>query len=125
MNDIIKITNNLRFRTGSAVFVVKIKGKIEIFHGWRAVHSNHRLPVKGGLRFDLNVNQEEIEALAALMTFKCAVVDVPFGGAKGALLIDPKKKFDFNFIFESRIFLVSFSIFHSSFVYPASTKSSM
>ena len=72
-------------------FPVKIKGKIEIFYGWRAVHSNHRLPVKGGLRYSLNVDQKEVEALASLMTFKCAVVDVPFGGAKGALLIDPKK----------------------------------
>ena len=71
-------------------FPVKIKGQIEIFQGWRAVHSNHRLPVKGGLRFSTNVNQEEVEALASLMTFKCAVVDVPFGGAKGGLLIDPK-----------------------------------
>jgi len=72
-------------------FPVKIKGRIEIFYGWRAVHSNHRLPVKGGLRYSTNINQEEIEALASLMTFKCAVVDVPFGGAKGGLLIDPKK----------------------------------
>ena len=72
-------------------FPVKINGKIEIFYGWRAVHSSHRLPVKGGLRFSLNINQEEIEALASLMTFKCAVVDVPFGGGKGGLLIDPKK----------------------------------
>ena len=72
-------------------FPVKIKNQIEIFHGWRAVHSTHRLPVKGGLRFSTNVNQEEVEALASLMTFKCAVVDVPFGGAKGGLLIDPKK----------------------------------
>ena len=72
-------------------FPVKIKNQIEIFHGWRAVHSTHRLPVKGGLRFSTNVNQEEVEALASLMTFKCAVVDVPFGGAKGGLLIDPKQ----------------------------------
>ena len=72
-------------------FPIKLKGEIKIFHGWRAVHSNHRLPAKGGLRFATNVNQEEIEALASLMTFKCAVVDVPFGGAKGGLLIDPQK----------------------------------
>ena len=72
-------------------FPVKIKGEIKIFHGWRAVHSNHRLPVKGGIRYSTDVNQEEIEALASLMTFKCALVDVPFGGAKGGLLIDPKK----------------------------------
>ena len=72
-------------------FPVKIKGEIKIFHGWRAVHSNHRLPVKGGLRYSTDVNQGEIEALASLMTFKCALVDVPFGGAKGGLLIDPKK----------------------------------
>ncbi|HJL58441.1 MAG: Glu/Leu/Phe/Val dehydrogenase [Pelagibacteraceae bacterium] len=72
-------------------FPVKIKGEINIFHGWRAVHSNHRLPVKGGLRYSTDVNQGEIEALASLMTFKCALVDVPFGGAKGGLLIDPKK----------------------------------
>ena len=72
-------------------FPVKIKNKIEIFYGWRAVHSQHRLPVKGGLRYSTNVSQEEIEALASLMTFKCAVMDIPFGGAKGGLLIDPKK----------------------------------
>jgi len=72
-------------------FPVKIKGKIETFIGWRAVHSDHRLPTKGGIRFAPNVSQNEVEALAALMSYKCALVDVPFGGSKGGLLIDPKK----------------------------------
>ena len=70
-------------------FPVKIRGKIEVFTGWRATHSTHRLPSKGGIRFAPYANQDEVEALAALMTYKCAIVDVPFGGSKGALLIDP------------------------------------
>lgn len=70
-------------------FPVKIRGKIEVFTGWRATHSTHRLPSKGGLRYAPYVNQDEVEALAALMTYKCAIVDVPFGGSKGALIIDP------------------------------------
>ncbi|HEY9050832.1 MAG TPA: Glu/Leu/Phe/Val dehydrogenase [Gammaproteobacteria bacterium] len=70
-------------------FPVKIRGKIEVFTGWRAVHSTHRLPAKGGIRYAPYADQDEVEALAALMTYKCAIVDVPFGGSKGALLIDP------------------------------------
>ena len=72
-------------------FPVKINGKVENFVGWRSVHSDHQLPAKGGIRFAPNVNQDEVEALAALMSYKCALVDVPFGGSKGGLLIDPKK----------------------------------
>lgn len=70
-------------------FPVKIRDKVEVFTGWRAVHSTHRLPAKGGIRFATIVDQDEVEALAALMTYKCAIVDVPFGGSKGGLLIDP------------------------------------
>jgi hypothetical protein len=68
-------------------FPVKLDGKVEVFTGWWAAHSAHRLPAKGGLRFSPSVSQSEVEALASLMTYKCAIVDVPFGGAKGGLLI--------------------------------------
>ncbi|NNM01238.1 MAG: Glu/Leu/Phe/Val dehydrogenase [Gammaproteobacteria bacterium] len=71
-------------------FPVEIRGRIETFTGWRALHSSHRLPAKGGIRFARIVDQHEVEALAMLMTYKCAIVDVPFGGSKGGLAIDPK-----------------------------------
>lgn len=72
-------------------FPVELRGRIEVITGWRATHSEHRLPAKGGIRYSLNASQEDIEALAALMSYKCAIVDVPFGGSKGGVCIDPKQ----------------------------------
>jgi len=72
-------------------FPVLIKGEIEVFTGWWAIHSTHRTPAKGGMRYALITSQDEIEALSSLMSYKCALADVPFGGAKGGLCIDPRQ----------------------------------
>lgn len=72
-------------------FGVRLRGDIKTFTGYRSVHSEHMEPVKGGIRFAPSVNQDEVEALAALMTYKCALVEAPFGGSKGGLCIDPRE----------------------------------
>jgi glutamate dehydrogenase (NAD(P)+) len=81
----IKVTNS----TYVVRFGVRLRNQMQTFTGYRSVHSEHLEPVKGGIRYAPYANQNEVEALASLMTYKCALMDIPFGGAKGALAIDP------------------------------------
>ncbi len=83
----IKICNS----TYTVRFGVRLRNKLYTFTGYRSVHSEHREPVKGGIRYSPLADQDEVEALASLMTFKCALVEAPFGGSKGALVIDPNE----------------------------------
>ena len=72
-----------------AVPVHRDNGEVEVYTGYRVIHNSSRGPAKGGIRFDLNVSLDEVKALAAWMTWKCAVVNIPFGGAKGGVICDP------------------------------------
>ena len=83
----IKIANS----TYIVRFGVRLRGGLQTFTGYRSVHSEHFEPVKGGIRYAPQADQDEVEALAALMTYKCALMEIPFGGSKGALTINPRE----------------------------------
>jgi len=84
-----KILRNPEKQIITSVPVVMDNGEIEVFQGYRVLYNTSRGPAKGGIRFDMGVTLDEVTALAAWMTWKCAVVDVPFGGAKGGVICDP------------------------------------
>lgn len=87
------LTNKINVYNSSYItrFGVSLRGKMHTFEGWRSVRSNHPSPAKGGIRYVPYADLDEVEALAALLTYKCALMDIPFGGSKGALKIDPNE----------------------------------
>jgi glutamate dehydrogenase (NAD(P)+) len=111
-----------QMKTCNAVYhmafpVEKDDGSIEVIHGWRAEHSQHKLPTKGGIRYDYRVNEDEVMALSALMTYKCAMVEVPFGGAKGGIRIDRKNYSDAELERITRRY--TFELWRKGFIGPA------
>ena len=88
---IYKILRNPEKQITVSCPIVLDNGEVEVFTGHRVLYNTSRGPAKGGIRFDMNVSLEEVKALAAWMTWKCAVVNIPFGGGKGGVVCDPSK----------------------------------
>ncbi len=84
-----KILRNPEKQIIVSVPVLRDNGELDVYTGYRVLYNTSRGPAKGGIRFDLNVTLEEVKALAAWMTWKCAVVNIPFGGSKGGVVCDP------------------------------------
>ena len=84
-----RVLSQPQYEITVSIPIERDNGDIEVFTGFRVIHNTARGPGKGGIRFDVHVDQDEVRALAAWMTWKCAVVDIPFGGAKGGVLCDP------------------------------------
>ncbi|MDB4914395.1 MAG: Glu/Leu/Phe/Val dehydrogenase, partial [Gemmatimonadetes bacterium] len=86
-----KVLRNPEKQIIVSVPVMMDNGEVEVYTGYRVLYNTSRGPAKGGIRFDMRVNLDEVKALAAWMTWKCAVVNLPFGGAKGGVICDPLK----------------------------------
>src|SRR5206468_2715346 len=84
-----KVLRNPEKQIIVSVPVLRDSGELEVYTGYRVLYNTSRGPAKGGIRFDLNVTLEEVKALAAWMTWKCALVNIPFGGSKGGVVCDP------------------------------------
>src|ERR1043166_1092537 len=84
-----KVLRNPEKQIIVSIPVVRDNGEVEVYTGYRVLYNTSRGPAKGGIRFDLNVTLEEVKALAAWMTWKCALVNIPFGGSKGGVVCDP------------------------------------
>src|SRR5438067_7201258 len=84
-----KVLRNPEKQIIVSVPIIRDNGEVEVFTGYRVLYNTSRGPAKGGIRFDLNVTLEEVKALAAWMTWKCALVNIPFGGSKGGVVCDP------------------------------------
>jgi len=84
-----KVLRNPEKQIIVSVPILRDSGEVEVYTGYRVLYNTSRGPAKGGIRFDLNVTLEEVKALAAWMTWKCALVSIPFGGSKGGVVCDP------------------------------------
>ncbi|MGZ4034278.1 MAG: Glu/Leu/Phe/Val family dehydrogenase, partial [Bacteroidia bacterium] len=89
-DDVTSILSNPQKQVKVSIPVMMDNGKMQVFEGFRTVHSTVLGPSKGGIRYAMDVNEDEVKALSAWMTFKCAVANLPYGGAKGGIKCDPR-----------------------------------